>query len=162
MLSTIQEVDREPYSQPDHKPEPVILSERVHHHRTDGDTEEWNDRHPRSAEGSRHIRVLLAQDNDTNADQDKGEERADAGHLTDDVSGYESGEESSEDHKQQVAPYKSAPNWVNMRECGRNKPVLSHREEDPRLPEQEHQDNRGIPGQDGDDHSGHQSLVWCM
>jgi hypothetical protein len=87
MLSTIQEVDREPYGEPDHKPEPVILAERVHHRRADTDPEERHNRDKWGTEWARHIWIFLSQNDNTDAYQDEREERSDTGHFADDITG---------------------------------------------------------------------------
>ena len=81
-----------------------------------------------------HIRPADAHDPDAGADQHEREQRADARHLADDVSGQERREQRREDEEQHVRLLRRLELRMQFGEDLRHQAVVAHRVEDARLP----------------------------
>ena len=88
--------------------------------------------------------VLKAQHNYPGADQDKGEQRADIGQVHHLIYAGDRGEPGNKYSGQDCRKGRSAEPRVDAAERRRQEPIPGHREQDPRLPELEHQQDRRI------------------
>ncbi len=72
MMAAVSEIHDESDQEPDDQPNPVPLSECIHHVAIEGDAEHWNSGNKRSSEGPRAIWVCSPQDQDRDADDYEG------------------------------------------------------------------------------------------
>jgi hypothetical protein len=85
VLSAVQSIEHKPNQEPHHKSQPVLCAQRKHHHGTHHDSEDRNEGNEWRTKGARKFWLLLAQHEDSDADQYKREEGTDTRHLANDV-----------------------------------------------------------------------------
>ena len=97
---------------------------------------------PGHPERARNVRPLDAQDHDPDAHEDEREEGADARQLGQDVDGQDAPGDGADDARDDRRDVGRAEARVNLRRDRRKEPVVGHREEDARLPEEHHEHHR--------------------
>ena len=143
-----EQSDQQPYDQS----HPVSPAQSINHRAAHNDAENRHDRQRRHAETPFKVRTPNTHYPDTYADQNKREERTDAGHLANDVLRNERGENSCEDKEQHVRLVRRPTTRVHIGENLRHEAVATHGIEDARLTEQHHENDRGEAGQNCDRH----------
>src|SRR5262249_26518972 len=137
MADTVEEVEDETDGEPDDESLPSHARELEHQVDTADGRAERHTRHERRTKGTRAVGVRAPQDEHAEGDQDEGEQRSDVGeldHLVDVGDAGEHGNQDAGDDRRDVGGPVS-----RMHACGpgREEPVASHREENPRLTELE-------------------------
>src|SRR5260370_8985802 len=88
MVTAISEINYQADPQPDEQPGPVDPAEFVHHVAVEEDAENRNDRDPRRPESPRLAGIRLSQNHHCNANNDKGQHRADLDTLSVLIAGF--------------------------------------------------------------------------
>ena len=100
--SAIRKVNDKPHGNPDAQSHPVSPAESINHRAADKDAEDSHNRQCRHPETPFQVGAPNPHYPDTQADQNKREQRPDAGHVTDDIFGNKGGENAGEDEEEQV------------------------------------------------------------
>ena len=148
----VAKVEDEPDQEPDEQSHPVRPAEAVDHRAADHDPEDRDNRQRRHPKSAGEVRTSNPQNPDAGANQHEGEERSDAGHLTDDILRNEGRKNAREDKEQPVRFVGRPEARVDLGKNLRHKAVLAHGIENARLTEQHDQNHRGKAGQNCDRH----------
>ena len=82
-MAAVTEVHYEADGQPDEQPQPIGPTQAGDQEKVGRNANDWNDRNPRSAEGTRQFGMRFSHDEDATANEHEGEQGADACHFAD-------------------------------------------------------------------------------
>src|SRR5271166_3554992 len=108
----VSEVDQHPDNEPADKPDPGRDVERNHHGETDEDACDGHQRHQRHAVAPFEPRMGFAKHQDARANDDEGEQRANGGHVPQNLNGHEAAHQAGADHEDDIRDPRRLPPWM--------------------------------------------------
>ena len=147
----IAEIDHQADHQPHHQPQPRDKRQAGHQQQAEQMPSTGTKARPGTRKGRCAVGVAAPQIDHRAADQDEGEQRADADTISPSTSIGTSAATTATTPRSVIWLRSACPSrgWTRAN-TGRQQPVLRHREEDAALAVEQHQDHRGQPGQRAD------------
>src|SRR5437870_11848542 len=90
MPPAVSKINHESDQQPDDQSIPVLSREREHQEQASENSQDWNQRNKRRAEGTVRVGICPAHDHHSAANDHEGEQRADSGHFSEYAQWYKS------------------------------------------------------------------------
>src|SRR5205823_10773850 len=137
MAIAIGEIKREPNEEPDTEPNPGYDRELKHQIQARDDRNQWCERYPRHAKGTRSLWITAAQEDHACGDQHECEQRSDVRQVDNFRNVGESGKNGDEYSGENGTEVRCLEAWMNSGENRRQQPITRHRKENTRLPQLE-------------------------
>src|ERR1700682_3306341 len=137
--STVEEIDEQADDHPDDESLPRRPRKAPHHVAADEDSENRNDRYERRANWGSQVGRLVAQHDNSRADDHEREQRSDRHELAEQSDGEQSGDDSRNDTREDRGHVRRLEARMNLSEHRREQAVARHREEDSRLAHEHHE-----------------------
>ena len=147
MESPVREIDNQADRGPAHETKPRQRRQAGHQAEARKNAQQRHPGHMGHVKGPRHRGVGRPQIDDRDADQDKGEQCADAHELAQDVDRRHGGDDRDKAADDELAYVRGPEPRMDPREQGRQKTVFRHRRENPALAVEQDEDDGGEPDQ---------------
>jgi len=139
-FAAVEVVDEEADDEPDEEADPGDRGEARHEESAEEDAQDGEERASRDAEAAMPVRLLVAQDEDADRDQDEGEESTDVGHFGEAADVEEARWDGDQDARDDGGEGRRAEARMDLAEgCG-EQAVAGHGEPDARLAVLAHHD----------------------